>query len=96
MPSIAPDSPLPPLLTLREVAAALRVHPRTIRRWADDGRLTAIRLTTETMRFRADEIAALIEGAETTGAATDGGSSTHTPSLARPRRLGEEVSLDGH
>jgi excisionase family DNA binding protein len=52
---------LPRLLTTREVARALRVDPRTIKRWAAEGRLQRVQLAPGTTRYRADAVAALIE-----------------------------------
>ena len=48
------------LLTEREVADVFRVTPRTIRRWAAGGTLDAIRVH-GTTRYRADDVAALID-----------------------------------
>ena len=66
--------PLPeaePLLTPREVAALFRVDPKTLVRWVNAGKLTAIRTPGGTRRFREAEVRALIdasrEGADRTG-----------------------------
>ena len=48
------------LLTEREVAAIFTVSPRTVRRWAIAGELTAIRIGGVT-RYREDEILSVIE-----------------------------------
>ena len=34
----------PDMLTVHEVAAVLRVHPRSIQRWARDGQVAAVRV----------------------------------------------------
>ena len=36
--------PYPDMLTVEEVATVLRVHRRSVQRWASQGRFTAIRL----------------------------------------------------
>lgn len=36
--------PYPDMLTVQEVASVLRVHPRSIQRWARDGHVDAIRV----------------------------------------------------
>lgn len=59
------------MLTTPEVAALLRVSPRTVDRWALEGRLPRVQIA-RAVRYRADDIAALIapinenDGAETT------------------------------
>ncbi len=47
------------LLTPGEVAAYFRVHPKTITRWAESGRLTSVRTLGNHRRFRASEVQAL-------------------------------------
>lgn len=47
------------LLTPGEVAAYFRVHPKTITRWAESGRLTSVRTLGNHRRFRASEVRAL-------------------------------------
>ena len=51
----------PELMTTREVAAVLRVDPRTIQRWAARGRLARVRLPTHTTRYRRCDVEALLE-----------------------------------
>jgi len=36
-------APYPDMLTVGEVATVLRVHPRSMQRWASQGRVTAVR-----------------------------------------------------
>ncbi|OFE16299.1 excisionase [Humibacillus sp. DSM 29435] len=47
------------LLTPGEVAAYFRVHPKTITRWAESGRLTSVRTLGNHRRFLASEVRAL-------------------------------------
>ncbi|MBW3579171.1 MAG: BldC family transcriptional regulator [Actinobacteria bacterium] len=49
------------LLTPAEVAKRFGVNPKTITRWADAGKLTAIRTLGGHRRYRESEIDALIE-----------------------------------
>jgi len=45
------------LLTVREVARLLHVHPNTLRRWSNDGRIKAYRITARgDRRFKREEI----------------------------------------
>jgi len=45
------------LLTVREVARLLHVHPNTLRRWSKDGRIKAYRITARgDRRFKREEI----------------------------------------
>ena len=50
------------LLTPGEVATLFRVDPKTVTRWAQDGRLTCIRTLGGHRRFRASEVHALLSG----------------------------------
>jgi len=46
------------LLTVREVAQLLHVHPNTLRRWSNDGRIKAYRITPRgDRRYKREEIA---------------------------------------
>jgi len=46
------------MLTLREVARLLHVHPNTLRRWSNDGKIRAYRITERgDRRFKREEIA---------------------------------------
>jgi len=54
-------SPTPEhLLTPGEVAALFRVDPKTVTRWAQQGKLSAVRTLGGHRRFRADEVYALL------------------------------------
>ncbi len=57
----------PQLLAPREVAALFRVDPKTVTRWAEQGRLTTVRTLGGHRRFRADEVYALLRGSLTAG-----------------------------
>jgi excisionase family DNA binding protein len=57
------------LLAPREVAALFRVDPKTVTRWAEQGRLTTVRTLGGHRRFRAEEVYALLRGSLTTGSA---------------------------
>jgi excisionase family DNA binding protein len=46
------------MLTLKEVAQLLHVHPNTLRRWSKDGRIQAYRIAPRgDRRFKEEEIA---------------------------------------
>ena len=49
-----------PLLTPGEVARLFRVDPKTVTRWAVEGKLTCIRTLGGHRRFKADEVYALL------------------------------------
>ncbi len=51
----------PELLTIREAAEILNVSPRTLERWSLEGRLPRVEIGPRTIRYRADDLAALIE-----------------------------------
>ena len=47
-----------PMLTVREVARLLHIHPNTLRRWSDRGRIRAYRITPRgDRRFKRGDIA---------------------------------------
>ena len=48
------------LLTRKQVAEMLHVHPLTVKRWASAGRLTPIKLSATTIRYRQCDVEALI------------------------------------
>ena len=46
------------MMTVREVARLLHVHPNTLRRWSNKGRIKAYRITARgDRRFKREEIA---------------------------------------
>jgi excisionase family DNA binding protein len=53
------DTPTP-LLTLTEAAAYLKLSPRTLRRYVKDGKATARRLPGGDLRFRVEDLDALL------------------------------------
>ncbi len=48
------------LLTYAEAGRQLRVHPRTIRNWCDDGRLQRVELAFRVQRVTAESVERLI------------------------------------
>ena len=50
------------LLTPGEVAGMFRVDPKTVTRWAKDGKLTSIRTLGGHRRYREAEVRALLTG----------------------------------
>jgi excisionase family DNA binding protein len=52
------------LLTPAEVAAMFRVDPKTVTRWARDGRLTVVRTLGGHRRYRETEVLALLRAAQ--------------------------------
>ena|SRR5215475_3075753 len=55
------------LLTPAEVAAMFRVDPKTVTRWARDGRLTAVRTLGGHRRYLESEVLALLRAARAAG-----------------------------
>ena len=53
------------LLTRREVAAKLRVSPRTLKRWRDSGIVKCIKIG-NTIRYKQDEIENLLTSKDST------------------------------
>jgi len=51
------------LLTPAEVAALFRVDPKTVTRWANDGKLTSLRTPGGHRRYRESEVCNLLGGA---------------------------------
>ena len=49
------------LMTPAEVAALFRVDPKTVTRWADAGKLTAVRTLGGHRRYREEEVQKLLE-----------------------------------
>jgi excisionase family DNA binding protein len=56
------------LLTPAEVAAMFRVDPKTVTRWAKDGRLTAVRTLGGHRRYLESEVLALLRAARSADA----------------------------
>lgn len=52
-----------PLLTTSEVAERARVSPETVRRWVREGHLPAVTLPAGTLRFRVEDIDAMLSKA---------------------------------
>jgi excisionase family DNA binding protein len=50
------------LLTVREVAHGIGVSRATVYRWAEEGRLRHVRLSSNVLRFRPEDLAAFIAG----------------------------------
>ena len=55
------------LLTPGEVAGMFRVDPKTVTRWARDGKLTSIRTLGGHRRYREAEVRALLTGPRQVG-----------------------------
>ena len=52
------DEQMGNMLTVKEVARLLHIHPNTLRRWSNKGRIRAYRITPRgDRRFRREEIA---------------------------------------
>jgi len=55
---MANDEQMDDMLTVREVARFLHVHPNTLRRWSNKGRIRAYRISPRgDRRFKREEIA---------------------------------------
>lgn len=54
-------STVTPLLTTAETAARLGLSTHTIRAWAKSGKLPGIYLTERSLRFRVEDVEALID-----------------------------------
>lgn len=52
----------PELMTPGEVGALFRVDPKTVTRWAQQGKIRSIRTLGGHRRYRADEVRAFLEG----------------------------------
>lgn len=58
---MASEERLSNLLTLREVARVLRIHPNTLRRWSNEGRIRAYRINSRgDRRFKREEVARFV------------------------------------
>jgi excisionase family DNA binding protein len=51
---------LSPFLTMREAAEVLRIEPRTLQYWVRQGRIQQLQISGRGVRFRKDEVLALI------------------------------------
>jgi excisionase family DNA binding protein len=65
-------------MTPAEVAALFRVDPKTVTRWADAGKLTAVRTLGGHRRYRQDEVQNLLVASSLTLAGTNKKSSEVT------------------
>ncbi|MCK4873827.1 MAG: helix-turn-helix domain-containing protein [Phycisphaerales bacterium] len=57
----------PRLLTVQELATELSVQPETVRRWARDGRIPALRVSGKTIRFDLEDVCAMLRRVGTKG-----------------------------
>ena len=55
-------TPQPALMTTAEVADELRVHQKTVRQWAEAGRIPVITLPGGTLRFRREDVDSILAG----------------------------------
>jgi len=55
-------TPRPTLLTATEVAEEFRLHPGTVRRWVGENKIRAIKLPGGLLRFRREEVEAILSG----------------------------------
>jgi excisionase family DNA binding protein len=56
-----------PLLTPREVAALMKVAPKTVTRWAKEGKIGFIKTLGGHHRFKSEDVAKLMMGPERDG-----------------------------
>jgi len=60
-----PNNKLEKMLTVREAAQLLHIHPNTLRRWSDNGRIKAYRITSRgDRRYKRSDITRFLEGPE--------------------------------
>ena len=60
-------------MTPAEVAALFRVDPKTVTRWADAGKLTAVRTVGGHRRYRQDEVQNLLVASSLSGSTSVAG-----------------------
>ena len=59
---VADEGRMSNMLTIREVAKLLHVHPNTLRRWGNDGKIKAYRITARgDRRFKREDVARFLE-----------------------------------
>jgi excisionase family DNA binding protein len=73
-------APYPDMLTVDKVATILRIHPRSIQRWARDGRVASVRIGRSCRIPRSDIVRWMCE--------SSGGSSKDSPEM-RPSTISE-------
>jgi excisionase family DNA binding protein len=62
MEDMVTDNQMSNMLTVREVARLLNVHPNTLRRWSDVGRIRVYRITPRgDRRFRQQDLAHFLD-----------------------------------
>lgn len=54
------------MLTIQQVAAVLMVHPQTVRRWVDEGRLSAVDVSgtgsrRRSLRIKTEDLLAFVD-----------------------------------
>jgi excisionase family DNA binding protein len=50
------------LLTIKQVSALLNIHPNTLRRWCEEGRIPVVRVTSRgDRRFRLEDVQIYLE-----------------------------------
>ncbi len=65
---MSPFVRMPSLLTPQEVAELLRVTPRTVNRYAADGRLRRVKIGQRLSRYRREDVLVLIDPSSTSNA----------------------------
>jgi len=73
-------APYPDMLTVGEVASLLRVHPRSVQRWASQGKFAAVRAGRTFRISRADVLRWML-------------AASVSPSVARPDEEPEKVMV---
>ncbi len=75
---VVSNKSIEPMLKVPEVAHLLHVHSNTVRRWADQGLITAYRINRRgDRRFRREDIANFLAELNENGGNKEKGSSTH-------------------